>query len=540
MHRVPAISLVVLAIATACGGSDAATPDTGTTAPSDSTAIRPDPSGEPARGGRVVVAVDAATDGWVPADSRWLPPGLTIARAIFDPLAAFTDDGDVVPYLAESIESDADFTTWTIGLREGVQFHDGSPVDATAVIANLESIRGSTLQGGTLSAVESLAALDPLTIEVEMSEPWATLPVALSGQAGFIVHPAMITGELTDPVGSGPFVFAEWVPGDHFTATANTSYWRQGLPHLDEVEVRVMRDDAARAAALATGDVQMAQWISAAKTTELLGGEGEPGFYTVASSAAEDEETIVLNSQTGPTADADLRQALDLALDRDVLNEALFDGKVVTATQSYREGTRWHSSDVDWPDADPVRAAQMIAAWEADNGPLELEMLVVAGDNRVSQYVQQVWTDIGVDVTIEAQDPTTVALRMVTGEYEAGQFAFFNAPDPDGDYGFLHPDSVGDPGEFGLAISRYSSPTLAENLDAGRRTDDLAERKPAYDAVWAELAEEKPILWLYHNPWVIEVAESVNGIETFTFPDSAEQPLIVNWGAFFLTTAWVE
>ena len=63
-------------------------------------------------------------------------------------------------------------------------------------------------------------------------------------------------------------------------------------------------------------------------------------------------------------------------------------------------------------------------------------------------------------------------------------------------------------------------------------------RKGAYDAVWAELAEEMPILRLYHNPWVIEVSDSVGGIETFTLPDSDEQPLIVNWGAFFLTTAW--
>lgn len=536
MVAVLALVATLALVASACGSdnsSDQSEGPNGTSGTPDETVA------DPVQGGKLVVGLAASTDGWVPASNRWTPSGLNIARAVYDPLAVYDTDGGVVPYLAKAFEPNDDFTEWTITLREGVTFHDGTPLDAAAVAANLEAVKVNALLGPTLQVMKSATAVDPLTVKVEMTHTWTTFPVLMAQQVGFIAHPGMLTGEITDPVGSGPFVFEEWVPDDHFTVRANPDYWRAGLPYLDEVEFRIIVDDRSRESALLAGDIDLMHTSAAAQSIPLMESTRD-GFYAVWSDGADDEQLILLNSQAGALAEAEVRRALYLAIDRDELNDALFDGAVTVADSSYGEGSLWHS-DPGWADPDPDEAARLVAEWEAANGPLTVRLLAITRteDLEIAQYLQERWTAAGADVEIDSIDEATFALRLVTGDYETATLSLFNAPDPDGDYHFLDPDNVNAPGEFGLALTRYKSDTLAENLDAGRSTIDLEERQTAYAAVYAEIAENVPMIWLYHAPWVFEMRDAIEGIETFSIPDSDASPLLVNWGAIFLTEAWV-
>src|SRR5690606_13441593 len=131
-----------------------------------------------------------------------------------------------------------DGTVWTIGLREGVVFHDGTPVDAEAVKQNLEAHMSSGLTGSAVSPIETVTVEDPLTVRVDMKIPWAAFGSALTSQVGFVQAPSQIADPEGNrkPVGSGPFRFTKWVTDASLDTERNEDYWREGLPYLDGVQ----------------------------------------------------------------------------------------------------------------------------------------------------------------------------------------------------------------------------------------------------------------------------------------------------------------
>jgi peptide/nickel transport system substrate-binding protein len=530
-------ALAVLGLlAVGCGGSD----DSGDDAGSGGAATE----AEPQTGGKVVYAVVSDADGWSPPSNRWTPGGLDIARAVFDPLAAFDADGVPQPYLAESITPNEDFTQWTITLREGVKFHNGDLLTADIVAENLEATRASALIGQSFRSVSSVEAVSDLEVVVTMSETWATFPVLIAQQPGFIAHPSTLSGETTDPVGTGPFVFESWSPGASFDAVRNDEYWRtddagNALPYLDAVEFQVISDSASREAGLQSGDIDIMQ-TNAPSTLVNYGPDldvGE-GYYDVSTSDTSDEAFIALNTQTGPTANPTLREALTLATDRETLNEQLYEGFFTLATSPFPEGSPWFS-EVDWPTYDPERASELVEQIKAEGG--ETSVSFTAGTDTetlaLAQAIEVQWEEVGIDVDIQSLDATAITLAMVTGDFETAYIALFNSSDPDGDYHFLDPANITDDGEFSLNFTRYGSDELKANLDAGRSTDVVEDRAAAYAKVWDELAAELPLIWLWHTTYVVVANDSVPGLDAMTLPDG-EPAQLVNWGSVFLTEAW--
>ena len=162
------------------------------------------------------------------------------ARTVFDPLTIITANGGWAPYLAESVVPNADYTAWTITLRPNVVFHDGTPCNGAALLTNLEAQAKSLLTGIVLSpTLVSITQTGPLAVTITFKTPWVPFPYYLAGgiggQIAYVAAPSMLANPngTSHPVGTGPFVFKEWVPNSHFTATANPHYWRPGLPYLD-------------------------------------------------------------------------------------------------------------------------------------------------------------------------------------------------------------------------------------------------------------------------------------------------------------------
>lgn len=535
---------VIVLLAGCGGGDDETTSSTVAQGPDESTTTTTPLTPEP--GGKAVYGIPNETDGWTPANNRWTTGGLNVARAVYDPLAAFDADGVARPYLAESIEPNEDFTEWTITLRDGVTFHNGDPLTADAVALNLLAVKDSALIGPTFKSVASIEAAGTQVVRVTMSEPWSTFPVLIAQQPGFIVHPSMITGETTDPLGTGPFVFEEWVVDDHFSTERNPNYWRTDasgtqLPYLNEVEFRVITEPLSRSQSLDAGDVDLIS-TNDSQTLMDLGPELDAGEdLTVSySPGSDDEQLVALNAQSGALDEPRLRIALAKATDRELLNETLYDGRFEIADTPYSEDSPWYS-DPHWTEYDPDAARELVQQVADDGGDTTVTLAAVtsAGGVEQAQAIAEQWEAVGVTVEIESLDAGSLTLQIVTGEYEAAVFSLFNSPDPDGDYHFWDPTNITDPGEFSLAFTRYQNDEMLAAMDAARATTDEGERAEQYGIVWREIAQNVPVIWLWHTQFVIIARNNVHGIGAMTLPDG-EPAQIVNWGSIFLTETWVE
>ena len=259
------VAVLGILLAACGGGSDSGGDKTSAESTTDVTIAA---TGDPTPGGSLVFGLEAESDGFNPTSNRWAISGLMVANAVFDPLAAYDADGNVQPYLAKSFTPSADFRTWTIEMRSGITFHDGTPLTGAAVKKDLDAARASLLVGAAMSNIASIEVdpADPLKVIVTTVDPWASFPASLTAQVGMIAAPAQLdaAGDAAsrEPIGTGPFQFESWVPDRAWTGTKYAGYWRTDangtkLPYLDKVEFQPIVDNTNRGNALVTGDLQM-------------------------------------------------------------------------------------------------------------------------------------------------------------------------------------------------------------------------------------------------------------------------------------------
>ena len=205
----------------------------------------------PKKGGSLVFGVDAEEQGFDPTQAQFDEVGVMYARTVFDPLTIILTNGDWAPYLAESVVPNSSYTAWTITLRPNVVFHDGTPCNGAALLTNLRAQSKSLLNGVVINpTLVSITQTGPLAVTITFKSPWVPFPYYLAGgiggQIAYVVAPSMLASKTgtSNPVGTGPFVFKEWIPNDHFTATANPHYWRPGLPHLSQITYKPIPDES--------------------------------------------------------------------------------------------------------------------------------------------------------------------------------------------------------------------------------------------------------------------------------------------------------
>jgi ABC-type transport system substrate-binding protein len=532
-----AIVLIIClaAVAVGCGddgGGDADDATDGTDTADDA---------QPVQGGSLVFGLSAETDGFNPASSRWGPSAYNVARAMYDPLTVVDLDGVAQPYLVESIEPSEDLQEWTITLRdEEVRFHNGDVLTTEMVATFIKTMQLAPLTSFAFDPVQLVAVVDDRQLFVRSEEPWGTFPALLSSQAGYLVHPTVLDGTAEDPIGTGPFEFDEWVRDDHLTVVRNDSYWRPGLPYLDEIEFRPMADPATRQGALDAGDVDMLH-TNAASDVMAVGRDGsgvDDGFHAVFDGSAGDEQTITLNTQSGPAANPEVRRALALATDRQELIDGLYDGFFEIADGPYDEDSFWWS-DAGWPDPDPEEAARIVEQIEATEGPVEITLTVVATQEnlRIGQAVIEMWKEVGIDANVESLPESEFANALLVGDFNAMLSQFYNRSDPDEHYHFWDPERIGPEGELSLNFPRWTNDAVGEALAAARQTNDPEARKAHYATIWQEWAKAFPYIWIYHAQWVVIASDDVQGLGEFTYPDGAPAEAM-DWGAIFLTSVW--
>jgi len=303
-----------------------------------------------------------------------------VGNQLYDGLTRFDlSNPDVIPpvvsALAESWKPNADLTVWTFKLRPGVKFHDGEPWDADAAMFNMDRLLNKSAPqyypelnaqaGLSIGGVKSAQKVDDMTVEITTIAPWSHLPADLT--TVFFGSPKAIKelgndGFGKNPVGTGPFVFKEFVQGQRLVMDRNPDYWR-GAPKLERVILRPIPDPTARVAALRSGEVD---WIEVPLPDDVA--SLESAGFTVHLNSYDHEWPWVLDTSKPPFNDKRVRQALNYAIDRDSLAKDILQGTAAPLTQAAPEANFGYSKANDTYRYDPQLAKKLLTEAGFANG----------------------------------------------------------------------------------------------------------------------------------------------------------------------------
>jgi peptide/nickel transport system substrate-binding protein len=537
------VLLVALLVAVGCGSSS--DDDQAATEPAVEGADVVIDDGAPQPGGRIVYALGSESDGWDPTEGRWATDGTQVGMAIFDPIAAYDEDGDWAPYLAESLTPNADFTEWTIALRPNVKFHNGTTLDSAAVAKTLQAHRESALTKPTFAFVDSIETPDPSTVVVRMNAPWAAFPVALTGQAGVIPAPEQLDNAESgsrNPIGTGPFKFVNWDPDKSLVVERNPDYWQRDadgnqLPYLDGIEFRPIPDDVARTASIQTGDADMTHTVESTsiQTFRDMASQGRLQYFQ--QRGASEVTFVMMNLDKPPFDDVRARKAVAHAINQEAYVTTIAEGLTEPARSVFRPSSRWFS-DEGYPGYDPEEARRLVEEYEAEKGPLEFtySSLSTPVSRQNAEFLKAMWEEVGMQVDLNAADAATFIVDGALGNYEATNWGQFGSPDPDYEHVWWYSANASPVGTLALNFPRNRDPQIDEALNRARATDDFEARKDAYAEVQARFAQDVPYGFLdYVTP--VKVAQNrVRGWLQDTLPGGETSVAMGGPGSFSLVT----
>ncbi|HEX8804840.1 MAG TPA: ABC transporter substrate-binding protein [Acidimicrobiales bacterium] len=480
--------------------------------------------GEPTPGGKVVYGLEAETaDGWCLPEAQLAISGIMVARTIYDTLTRPNADGEYEPWLAESVDHNEDYTEWTIGLREGVKFHDGTDLTAEVVKNNLDAYRGSYPTRSPLlftfvfDNVKSVDVVDPLTVSVTMNEPWVAFDAYLfsSGRLGMMAQSQLDDEQncATDLVGTGPFKLVDWTPNQSFTAEKNPDYWATDeagnqLPYLDEIEFRPIIESNQRINALQSGEIN-AMHTSDPELVADLRDQAEAGDVNNNESVDFGEVTYTMLNVSKPPFDNILaRRAVAYALDFEEYNQIQGGGILTQATGPFAPGNIGNLDDTGFPTFDLDQARDLAQQYEDETGQaLSFSYTTTQAEATVSaaQLIKEQMEAAGIGMEIVTVDQSTQIDTAINGDFEA--IAWRNHPGGDPDTQYVWWQSTY-PTNFG----KINDPEIDSLLEEGRTTPDADERQTIYEDLNRRFGEQVYNLWNYYTLWTVATAPDVHGV----------------------------
>lgn len=469
---------------------------------------------EPRRGGTLTVGI--AQD---PAVVDPIRTGTFTERQlstpVYESLFDIDAEGNAVPWLAQGFTVSEDGKRYRIQLRQGVRFHDGTPFDAQAVVANLQRTRNPANRCRCLQSmreVRDARALDAHTVEIVLSEPNAALPTLLADAPGVMVSPTAFgrdpIGVGTRPVGTGPFRFVEWIRNSRFVVERNPDYWQPGKPYLDRVVFRGMQNTETRETAFLSGQTDIILQPSMRFIYRMRSDKRVQLFYP----AGFGTEGVYFNLKSAPLDDLRVRKAVAHAMDRELLARTLGFGVPTLAYSPFGKGIAMVTQPVaDYPKYDLARARALVAEYgkpvaftlQFNNSP----------DNRnLAQSLQQMWAEAGIRVSLVPYDQNRLVQNMSSRQFEASLYRFTGRADPHMNafyfyhsrYGSVNPSS-----NYG----GYGIPATDRLLERGMRVTDPQVRREAYTDFARMLAQEvMPIAYLYNVTDTIVAKKQVQGV----------------------------
>lgn len=445
--------------------------------------------------------------------------GRIVYASLCDKLVDITPDLEIVPQLATAWSWSDDGKVLTMDLREGVTFHDGTPFDAEAVKANIERSKNlpESRRKSEVKSIESVEVSGPHQVKMTLANPDATLLAQLADRAGMMVSPTAAAAAGADfgsnPVCSGPFSFTERVQQDRIVLTRFAEYWNADAIHFDKVTFLPIPDTTVRLANLRSGDLDMLERLAA---TDAAAVKSDAGLV-YADAVSLGYQGITINIDNGERGDnpfgndAKLRQAFELTLDRDAINQVVFEGAFAPGNQPFPPTSPWYDKETPIPARDIARAKELMK--EAGHETFEVEVQVANNpvQTQLMQVVQSMAAEAGFIVKLKSMEFASLLADQSGGNYQASQVGWSGRVDPDGN---IHQFMTC---KGGINDSKYCNPEVDALLDKARTSNDIATRKASYDAARKILAKDLPIIYLYHQTWIWALDNKIEGF--VPYPD---------------------
>jgi peptide/nickel transport system substrate-binding protein len=475
---------------------------------------------EPARGGTLTMAIGIPTRSFDPAQDATLSStgDATRLAAVFDYL--FLSDpvtGDAVPHIGDSLEPSEDGRVWTMRIRQGVTFTDGTPYDAEAVRFTYQHYVDLNLspEARTIATWE-MSVVDPLTLQITTPEPNMHLDKMIAQSLPFIVSPTAVRadpdGFFEKPVGAGPYLLREWVRDSHEIYTANPNYWQEGKPYLEQVRINLVPDAHQRVNAIASGQADMQP--PSADADLALFAEAEAMNLTVHREDQNGGGWINFNNRRPPFDDVRAREAIYRSIDRQQLTEIMQGAPEARAAQSlFVPGSPFHEPDLTFPAADRTRAQELFDELAAEGRPVDFVLVNLSGNDintRAAQYIQSQLRDMrNVSIRIDSIDVTAARERVfLRHDYDMSAYpGAYRYPDPEPSLVNL----LGSTGSFNT--TGYANADVDAALLAARSTTDAGERAAGYRVVQERFMADLPGMFTFTPTLATIMSRDVTGLE---------------------------
>jgi len=551
----------LLSFAAACGGgssSDETSAPTETEAPTDSGAPATDAPAEetPVAGGTLRVGLEADVDGLNPTASALAVAGLTMASAVFDPLFTFDVDGNAVPYLAESIEPSADFMVWTMTLRAGVVFHDGTPLTTDAVIKQFEITRNDPLVGLAVKPyypeTDAVVKIDDLTMEFHPLDASQYFPTALTAQLGYIASPTWLDALAADPtleqapVGTGPFQFDSRTEDSVTRFVRNDNWWGTdiiGPTYLDAIEFFPVPDPDTRTEMIQNGELDL---LHTTDTNQFQTYRDDPKLITSIDENGE-EYFLMINTAKAPFDDIRVRQALALATDRQGYYDLFNAGEGIMADQMFTPDSQYFNPDVKQDGNDPAAAAALVAEYCGEN-PVDADGKAQCTDGkvnmeyqwsgpsviatRIADFYNENWKD-SFNVTFDEQNQQMHIQETALGVFNVVGWRQFGAENPGDDRVWLECRNIG-----GISLNwpRYCDEARDALIKEIANPASPDERVGLIQELVQNLHDSYAYIFMTHSSWAIVNTDKVQGNCDRKSPDGDALVCSTNGRMYFQST----
>lgn len=450
--------------------------------------------------GELVVAAGGDIDTLDPHISQLLVFSDMVRRTVFNGLVQYAPDMSYVGDLAESWENPDD-TTYVFTLREGVTYHDGTPLDASHVEFSYTRISGlDTVWSSRVANIASYEVNDPRTITIALTEVQADFLDGLVPLS--IISPEIAENIETAAVGTGPFTFVEWAPNDHISLEANPDYYEEGVPGVASVRFNIIPEAQVAITNLQSGDVNAVLDVPVSQVAPLEG-DDRVNVINVPTSSIHIFEMIGKDNEMIRT-NAAVRQALAHCLDKNAVQQTVFSGGGLPKW-TFVGSTHWAYNDVPGYDYDPAAATTILE--EQGAAGLEFTCLCIQGfpdGERAATIWQAGLAEAGVTMNIEVQELSVWLENYLAHTYDVIWNVFPGFADPN------YFVSLGLDPHFADGWTNEEAAALAASAN---QTLDQTERTEQYGRLQELFVEDLPILVIQEAPKVSLTAPDVTGWE---------------------------
>jgi peptide/nickel transport system substrate-binding protein len=473
--------------------------------------LNPVNAAEPRRGGSLHYGI-ASTDITVGVDPHVIQGDRTgwVLGQICEGLLNYDQGLNPVPWLAKSWEVSQDGLEYTFYLEQGIKFHNGREMVADDVKFSLERIldpNTGSRRRTNLEIIDHIETIDPYTVKIVLKSSFSPFITYLVGVYAAIIPKESVDadGKVTHPMGTGPFIFVEWVKNDHLIVKRFPDYWKEGLPYLDEIVFKPLPDEAVRLTALRTDQVHITHALPEKLLPKLSQSKDEPFVLDIQPGVS--WHMLIMNTRKPPFDNVKLRQAVLYAIDREELMQALTWGFGGVTDQTWTPDSFWYMPDpVGTQDQEKAKALLKEAGYE--NG-IDVTLECRSSYLPVAEVVQDQLKRVGIRAEIGVLDWASLKPRMEEFDFQMAVSGAGWYSDPDARYGRFYSEK----GPANYFAGGYTNPKVEELLDQGRVETDQAKRKEIYTEIWRITRDEAPLIMLFKLPMTHAWNKKVNNFK---------------------------